>query len=86
MPDSSEYSYPWLKLEEELVEKAKISKQELLVLFLSLGKSFRKILQKYPGSDLQTLDEEIKACESQILELKNEIDGLKAELRKLTCA
>jgi hypothetical protein len=86
MPDSIEYSYPWLELEEELVEKAKISKQELLVLFLSLGKSFRKILQKYPGSDLQTLDEEIKACESQILELKNEIDGLEAELRKLTCA
>lgn len=84
MSESSEYSYPWLELEEKLTEKARISKQELLTLFLSLGRSFRKIQREYFGSDLQTLDDEIRACESQITELENEIDGLKAELRKFT--
>ncbi len=82
----SEHSYPpWLELEKELTEKALMSKQELSTLFLSLGgKSFRKISQKYFSSDLQTLDNELRACESQIMELEYEIDGLKAELRKLT--
>lgn len=104
MSGRSEHSYPWLELEKELTEKALMSKQELSTLFSSLGKSFRKISQKYfssdlqisdlqisnlqisdlPISDLQTLDNEIRACESQIMELENEIDGLKAELRKLT--
>lgn len=86
MSGSNDHSYPWLELEEELIEKARISKQDLSILFLSLGKSFRKIPQKYPGSDLQVLDEGIKVCESQITELNNEIDGLKEELRKLTNA
>ncbi|KKG13616.1 hypothetical protein DU69_10285 [Methanosarcina mazei] len=84
MSGRSEHSYPWLELEKELTEKALMSKQELSTLFLSLGKSFRKISQKYFSSDLQTLDNELRACESQIMELEYEIDGLKAELRKLT--
>lgn len=84
MSDGSDYPYPWLELEEELIEEARISKQELPTLFLSLGKSFRRIPHKYPGSDLEILDEGITACESQIAELNNEIDNLKAELRKFT--
>lgn len=83
MSDSSEYSYPWLELEEELFEKARVNKQELSKLFLFLGKSFRRIPQKYSGPDLQILDERIRACESQIAELSYEIDNLRAELRKL---
>ncbi|WP_410507475.1 hypothetical protein RSJ42_11730 [Methanosarcina hadiensis] len=86
MSEGAEYSYPWLELEEELIEKARISKHELSILLSSLGKSFRKIPQKYQDSDLQILDEGIRACESHIAQINNEIDGLKEELSKLTNA
>jgi hypothetical protein len=66
MSDSSEYAYPWLDLEEKLTRTAMISKQELSVLFLSLGKSFRITQQEDPGSNLLSLDAEIRVCESQI--------------------
>jgi hypothetical protein len=80
MSDSSEYAYPWLDLEEKLTRTAMISKQELSVLFSSLGKSFRITQQGDPGSNLLSLDAEIKICESQITEFQKEIEGLRTEL------
>lgn len=80
MSDGSEYAYPWLDLEEKLIRTAMISKQELSVLFLSLGKSFRITQQGDPGFNLLSLDAEIKICESQIKEFKEEIEGLRTEL------
>jgi hypothetical protein len=80
MSDSSEYAYPWLNLEEKLIRTARISKQELSVLFLSLGKSFRITQQVDSGSNLLSLDVEIRICESQIKEFKKEIEGLRTEL------
>jgi hypothetical protein len=82
MSDSSESAYPWLDLEEKLTRTARISKQKLSVLFLYLGKSFRVIQQGDPGSTLLSLDAEIRVCESQIMEFKKEIEGLRTELRK----
>lgn len=80
MSDSSEYAYPWLDLEEKLIRTARISKQELSVLFLSLGRSFRITRQGDPESTLLSLDAEIRVCESQIKEFQKEIEGLRTEL------
>jgi len=82
MSESIEYAYPWLELEEKLIRRARINKQELSVLFLSLGKSFLMTPQEVPGSNLQNLYAEIRVSESRITELKKEIEDLGIELRK----
>ncbi|MGB9939071.1 hypothetical protein [Methanosarcina sp.] len=82
MSDSSEYAYPWLELEEKLISRTRKIRQELSELFLSLGKSFLMTPQEVSGSNLQNLYGEIRVSESQIIELKKEIEDLGIELRK----
>ncbi len=79
--DNTEYTYPWQELEEKLIQRAKMSKQELSVRFLSLGKSFLMTPQEVPGSNLHGLCAEIRASESQIIKYRKEIEDLQIELR-----
>jgi len=82
MSDNDEYAYPWLELEEKLIKRATIIKQELSVLFLSLGRTFLMTSHEVPSSNLQGLCAEIKLSESQILKLEKEIKDLRIELRE----
>ncbi|WP_164888571.1 hypothetical protein [Methanosarcina sp. MSH10X1] len=89
--DSNEYAYPWLELEEKLIRRAGVIRQECSALFLSLGKTFPMTLQEtplmtsreVPGFKLQGLCAEIKFSESQILEFKKEVEKLRTELLKI---
>lgn len=82
MSDSNEYAYPWLELEEKLIRRARIIKEELSIMFLSLGKSFLMTPQEVSGSNIQSLYAEIKASESQILKLEKEIEEFRKDLRE----
>lgn len=81
--DNGEYTYPWLELEEKLTRRTATIKQELSLLFLSLGKAFLTTPKEVPGSNLQSLYAEIKSSESQILKLEREIEDLRIELREI---